>query len=307
MRLEFTILWFENQLRELESQIGELKDHIQSAGFIPKIELRPDASDLEELSRQQENFHEFDLVVVDWDLDGDQKGDEVAYRVRKKFGFTNILFYSGKRPGDLRDMVKEKAIDGVYCIHRRELIQRLTELIDDIVSGLSRLDAMRGLAMSTVSQCDGDLKRLITSVFASSEPELQKEIIRLLDELVGDSREKGKEKYDKCKSLEDRLSCFSVTSFHLWKLALHLTKGNGLVADRRKTLGRYNDEVLGTRNALGHAVEKRTEDGWAIEISRGDPLTKADFPKLRGFFASHRENLTSINEALIVDRGEEAE
>jgi len=266
--------------------------------------MRPDATDLEQLSRRQENFHEFDLVVVDWDLDGEEKGDEVARRVRRRFGFTNIVFYSGKKPDELRDKVKEKAIDGVYCVHRRDLIQRLTELIDDIVAGLSRLDAMRGLAISTVSQCDGRLKDLIRSIFDSADGERKKVILDSLDEMVGESQSKGKERYGKCESLEDRLSSFSVTSFHLWKLALYLTKGNKLIVDQREILKRYDPEVLTTRNALGHAVERMTDDGWEIDLPGGNRVTRADFPALRGHFVSHRDNIAYLSDVFVANRAE---
>jgi hypothetical protein len=307
VRLEFTILWFENQLRDLANQIGELEVHIRKAGFIPNIKIERDASRLEEFSRRQEHFHEFDLVVVDWDLDGKEKGDEVARRVRRHFGFTDILFYSGKKPDELRVMVMKKAIDGVYCVHRRNLIDRLTELVDDIVVGLSRLEAMRGLAMSVVGQCDEELKFLIGAISSSKDPEVQEAVTKLLDELVQDSYKRGTDGYANCKTLDERLTSFSVTSFHLWKLALQLTRGNGFVKAQREKLKKYDTEVIKQRNALGHAIEKETENGWEVEGTLGDPITRDDFPRLREHFASHLENIRAIRVALTVDRVGEAE
>ena len=37
MRLDFKILWFEDQFRELRSQLEEITDHIQEAGFQAEI------------------------------------------------------------------------------------------------------------------------------------------------------------------------------------------------------------------------------------------------------------------------------
>lgn len=304
MRLEFTILWFENQFRELESQVDELARHIAENGFVPKFESRSDSAGVDELGRRQENFHEFDLVVVDWDLDGEEKGDVVAQRIRAHFPFTPIVFYSGKRPNDLRDMVREKAIDGVYCVFRLNVVQRLKELIDDIVAGLSRLDAMRGLAVSTVSRCDQELRCLVSHIHATSDTQQQKMILQELDGLVEDSSARGKQKYNECKDFEDRLNTLSVTSFHLWKLALSVTKGNGAVANMRSILKRYSDEVIQIRNTLGHATELRMDSSWKIKLLGDNEMRREDFPRLRREFATHLANIVELRSALVADGGE---
>ncbi|WP_440409443.1 hypothetical protein [Neorhizobium petrolearium] len=296
--MDFAILWFENQLRDLVGQIGELEHHISEAGFIPKIVYQPDSKELAKLSARQENFHEFDLVVVDWDLDGDDKGDEVARQVRRRFGFTDIIFYSGKKPDDLRDMVKQKAIDGVYCIHRRDLIEKMIQRVDYVVAGMSRLAAMRGLSMGVVGQCDMELKSLVAEAYELVDRSVREKAISELDELVSSGQKKQMLAYEACGDLSARLDSRAISSFHLWKLAMMLIKGNPRFTKERKLLAEYDMEVLKPRNALGHAIEIEREGQWEIQIRDAGPMTSADFPKLRKAFASHISNIKAIRALL---------
>lgn len=307
MRLEFRVLWFENQPQDVRTQIEEIEDYVREVGFIPQIEMQVDASNVEEYARRQQLYDEVDLVVVDYDLGNpDENGDHVAQMVRRGFGFTDIVFYSGHQTVNLRNLVKERGIDGVYCMARPQLAERLTEHIAQVVRRLSRLEAMRGLAMGTVGKVDDELRLLLAAAHSIASPEEQSKMNGTLDQMVADGAKLQGERYAKCESFDDRLASRAVTSFHLQKLALAVLKGNQACAEQRKVLCRYDSEVLGPRNTLGHATEVRGERGWEV-TSHGNPaITTDDFPGLRQNLATHLTNVLAIRPIIEGERSKEA-
>ncbi|MBI1179839.1 MAG: hypothetical protein GC201_04725 [Alphaproteobacteria bacterium] len=306
MRLQFRVLWFENQPQDVRTQIEEIEEYVREVGFIPQIEMQVDASNLNEYARQQQLYNEVDLVVVDFDLGNpDENGDHVAQMVRRGFGFTDIIFYSGHKTVDLRNLVKERGIDGVYCMERPQLFERLALHIDQVVRRLSRLEAMRGLAMGTVGKIDDELRLLIAAEYGACTAAQQSQIVATLDDLVASGARVQAEGYAKCEDLAARLESRAVTSFHLQKLALAITKGNQACGDERKLLGKYDNEVLQPRNTLGHAIETKGDKGWEVTSAGKPPITSVDFRKLRQDLARHLANILSLRPILQGQRGKE--
>ena len=46
MRLEFRVLWFENQPDDVRTQREEIEEHLREVGFVPEITMEPDAGNL---------------------------------------------------------------------------------------------------------------------------------------------------------------------------------------------------------------------------------------------------------------------
>lgn len=95
MAQAFRVLWFEDQLREIKNQRIELVEQAhEEHGIELEFEDCPAASDdvLEEVKRRQLHYHDFDFVVLDYDLGGEVKGDVVAARLRGDFGFVPMVF-----------------------------------------------------------------------------------------------------------------------------------------------------------------------------------------------------------------------
>jgi len=292
-------LWFENQPQDVRTQVEEIEDCVKDAGFIPRIQMEVDTTNLDALGKQQQVFDEFDLVVVDFDLGKDNmSGDDVALTVRRSFGFTDIIFYSGQKTVDLRKLVNERQIDGVYCIERQRLAERLAVHIEQSVKRMSRLEAMRGLTMGTVGKCDDEIREFLRAKFKSCIEGKQAEMSALVDELVNDAARLQTERYQKCETFEEKLASRAVTSFHLQKLALAVLKGDEGGAELRKVLTRYDAEVLKPRNTLGHAVEIRGERGWEVSSHGEDPISSKDFPKLRLDMGTHVENIFRLRPLL---------
>jgi hypothetical protein len=303
MRLEFRVLWFENQMGDVRAGITAMERELTKHGLKLIVDEEATASRLDVLARQQEMFHDYDLVVVDYDLGkGQPKGDEVARLVRKSFGFTDIIFYSGTPTDVLRDKVKQQAIDGVYCSGRTELRGKLIEHVGFVVERLSRLEAMRGLAVVSGGRGDDHMREIIRCAHALMDEAGQAALLAAIDNQVSGFANSSAKSYAKLIDLEARLTSRSVTSRILFQavndsvtkiLRTHPHCEPELVIFRN-----YLKKVIEPRNNLGHNVEVREENGWVVRSKGGQEINKTAMVEFRKDLASHLENLIGLIEKL---------
>ena len=297
MNLEFGILWIEDSFSPEEE--ASLKRRVANAGFIARVDTLENGHGLQQLADDHSRYHCIDLILLDFKLK-DAKGNELAPQVRQLFPSTTILFYSGSyQENQLRQMIADKQVEGVYCSSRERFIDRAASLIDQTASALDRLSGMRGLAMRVVAECDTIMKRAVLAMSNRHEQcavkvsELDAEVFAFFDQL--------KNAYEKSTAgdLHQRLETRAIDSAKLHKHFRRLTEvvtangqAFGLSEEQmeqlralRKSSAQYVANVLGKRNVLGHAIEVRGPNGWVLQGS-GD-ITVRDFPAIRGLFASH--------------------
>lgn len=297
MNLDLGILWIEDSFSPEEEQA--LTRRVQDAGFLARIETIPNGTGIDDLSRKHQLYHVYDLILLDYRL-RDEKGDELAPRVRELFPSTTILFYSGSaEEQELRSLIASKAVEGVYCCSRGRFTERAGELIDQTARSLDRLSGMRGLAMRVVAECD-DLMKVAMLSMCARDPNcagkiesLDSDVLKFLDE--------AKQAYEesKAKDLRARIETRAVDSMKLFKHFRRLTQVaaaspatfglNDADADRlrelRKSSAQYDQKVLHKRNLLGHVVEVEGDAGWILQGS--GEITVNDFADIRRVFAEH--------------------
>jgi CheY-like chemotaxis protein len=299
MNLDLGILWIEDFFEEQEKQ--NLVRRVQGAGFQANIVNIPNGIGIEALARNHQLFHDFDLILLDYKLK-DEKGDDLAPRVRSLFPSTTILFYSGSATeAELRRLIAEKDVEGVYCSERGRFIDRAGSLIDQTARSLDRLPGMRGLAMRVVSECDELMREAMLSMCARDArcverlTDLDNDVIQFLD------RQKESYEASRAGGLESRLGTRAVDSAKLFSHFRRLTSiaandpcAFGMSAadvdklrELRRASAQYSESVLGKRNILGHVSEEKDQGGWVIRGSNEIRVT--DFPELRRVFAMHIE------------------
>lgn len=312
MNLEFGILWIEDSYSDAEEE--SLKQAAAAAGFEAKITTSKDGANLEALGEQQRLYHPFDLVLLDLNLADGAKGDELASEARARFRSTPILFYSGSVADDaeLRRMMAAQNVEGVFCSHRRNFVNRAGEVIADLALSLNRLSGMRGLAMGVVAETDILCRDV---VLALANRGLAEKIIGELDCTVVGAANKLKVDFPQLEGLEARLKHRAVDSMKLFNSFRDLLKvairevpagddKDQLSAMRGETKG-FRDQVLNVRNVLGHAKEAKTKEGWVILDENGDVfLTVQDFPTHRRRFLAQLKAIREIHRILVVEKAQ---
>lgn len=297
MKLDIGILWIEDSFSADEE--ASLRRRVEEAGFIARIDTIPNGDGIEERARKHQLYHVYDIILLDYRLQN-EKGDDLAPKVRQLFPATSILFYSGSEDEPtLRQLIAANAVEGVFCSARQggRFIERAGSLIDQTARSLDRLSGMRGLAMKVVAECDDHMKRAVLSMNARDEKcavklaDLDKDVCKDLDDV--------KDTYQAAGDLDERIKTRAVDSMKLFKHFRRLTRvvaGSpqtfGLSAEAvdelrelRNVTSQYDNSVLTKRNVLGHAVEFQGAAGW--ELRESDEIAIGDFPEIRQAFAAH--------------------
>lgn len=309
MNLDFGILWIEDSFSKEEEE--NLKRRVREAGFIARIETIPNSKGIDKLARAHSLYHHYDIILLDYRLE-DENGDVIAPTIRELFPSTTILFYSGSVEEDeLRRMMAEKKVEGVYCSARRRFIERTGSLIEQTARSLDRLSGMRGLAMRVVAECD-DIMKAALIYMSSRDPDGQKSLGKL-DSEVFEFINGTKDTYEAALSegIEGRLNTRAVDSAKLFDHFRRLTKvatGSpnefGLSAaqverlrELRNSTTNYTKDVLQRRNILGHVIEVKGSDGWVLTGSK--EISVSDFPDIRRLFSVNIDALREMNEILV--------
>ena len=300
MNLTFGICWIEDQASEVE--IAAVESAVQINGFEPEIRRVETEEEIRDFSRQQEQYQDFDLILLDLKLGHDLKGDEIAPHIRQSFRSTPILFYSAEPEDRLRRLMAHKGVEGVYCAHRTNLSERVRELVTDLSPALNRLSGMRGLAAGVVADCDQEFRTILRH-WAAKGTVAEADLVTSLKERVHKSKDRTLKHVDEAEDLGTMLDSHAVTSAVLVQEVLGRLRNFPMpdeILVKRRSLRQYPDKVLKRRNTLAHGVEKRTPDG--LRIYRDDskpPLTVQDFQTYRSEFLTHLGNVRELRELLI--------
>lgn len=311
MNLDFGILWIEDSFSIEEED--NLKRRVREAGFIARIRTIPNSQGIDDLARAHSLYHDYDIILLDYRLEDAENGADIAPRIRELFPSTTILFYSGSLDeSQLRRLMADNVVEGVYCSARKRFIERTGSLIDQTARSLDRLSGMRGLAMRVVAECDAIMRESVLAISQrdpngpNSLNSLDKDVLEHINGMISNyeaSRSEG---------LQGRLDTRAVDSAKLFSHFRRLTKVvtsnagifglNGDEVDRLRELrahsAQYTKDVLLKRNMLGHVIEVQDESGWVLTGS--SDISVSDFPDIRRSFAAHIDALRGINTILTV-------
>lgn len=300
MKLDYSILWFEDKPDWLEPVQGILEIEMEDLGFRLFVDNQANGNNLAELVSNPK----FDLILMDFDLQKtrgeDMNGDELIRQIRHDHGvLTEVVFYSVNKMDVLRDALhKSGTSDGVYYFSRdKDIAPNIQKIINTTIKKVMDTNNMRGLAMASVANCD----RHVIDAIATRWGQLQgasKSAIRdkALEKLTSMQSSLSEELVAMQASLSEDVGKMQteedvrkILSSHGYPSQSRFNVLNSVIRSKRKCpeVGPQRDvaqgysDLLVHRNRLGHAraIER---DGKVVfegheNISYGD----AEFGKLR--------------------------
>ncbi|TKR54331.1 hypothetical protein D7I39_16755 [Allopusillimonas ginsengisoli] len=304
MRLDFTILWIDDQPKHVKSFSEGLGNHLRQLGF----ELNVISAQSLEMVDAGIGNHVYDdtidLVLVDYDLGMGAGGEEALVTIRKRFPFKEVVFYSATDAEKLRSIAFGAKVDGVYFSTRLSLVSDTTQVVSKLLNKVLDLDHMRGIVMSASSDIDYLVESSLNAVYdrlgEEEKPSFRSSIIEQLQgklsKWAGELEEAaGKDSLVRIMKLRhlftahDRLEC----------LARQLA---GWAADHSSYLDKvhvYKDDVVPRRNKLAHAMLRRKDGGPPELIGLKESWSTEHMTELRCGLIEHRENFQTI--AVLVD------
>jgi CheY-like chemotaxis protein len=273
MRLKYKILWFENDDGTFTSfSFDEIRAHLGDRGFEGDILHMKGEEPPDEIITQAQKS---DLIVMDFALEGPEQGDELIDRIRSLDINTEVVFYSAAGVSTLRDRVREKELDGVYCRGRADITTDVIPIIDSTIRKVLDLENSRGLVMAELGELDLLMNDIIISVHEAT------------DEKKAFIRKKMKEKLDsQVKGFAQKLEGFDSLPIHeivetFLDSAKRLTSMVSIsknlgVNGYRDRLNGYKETVFFPRNCLAHGIAEEIAEGGYVFRHDGKEFTFND-------------------------------
>ncbi len=289
MKINYEILWFEDQPSHLKPDLESIKHFLKDAGFRLSMEMRNSVTreDIRRIATKIGRYNKFDLIVFDFDM-GEESidGSEVAAILRSEV-FTDMVFYSGKPVGDLRKILYEKKIDGVFLVDRLKLADELQPILEDCIRKICDVNSMRGVVMDEVSRFDRLLREKCKVLLEQGSEEFRSKVRADIHRRVrvrGEQLVKRAAEIDcPIKALNDhRISDFNLVRQRLLALVSDSETSQALLAD---------DSLLATmqglRNRLAHVEGRHLEDGKMVLTDNEEETF--DFERFREIRIALRE------------------
>lgn len=306
MKLEYNILWIDNELQEYidRGEIKYIEDTLIEKGFEPNIEKVFNEADLDEFIHK----HDYDLIISDFNLEN-TTGDLVIQdiRINKRLD-TEILFYTAR--GDYKnnpEVIERLAFIErlTFWAYREGLIEKIEKIINLTLKKLLELNATRGLITAATSNLDIEIEEIYYTLIdklvnGDVQPKIEK-IFRT------DYKEIKKNLLKKCKAQRDSHTAdyrtyFSQSdAFRKWDLLkelISLSVPDGFDLDLFK---KYYEEVIDIRNKFAHAKAVEVEGRLVLKghIEGKDfEFTEDSCIKIRQNLINHKRNIEALKQAI---------
>lgn len=152
MRINYNILWFEDNRTSYNTKKTSVEEIIKEFGFnFTEPQNEVDGSNIDAIE-----YNKFDLIIADMNLSDGITSMELMNRIRGKEIFTEVLFYSSNGEDAVRNELAKYRIDGAYCSDRNneDFEYKAKEVIQTLIKKTQDLTNMRGLVMAETSELD---------------------------------------------------------------------------------------------------------------------------------------------------------
>lgn len=300
MKLCYRVLWFDDQEQAIKPFIERVQGMIARLGFEPTIELRVITADVVEPLKDLPPQADVDLVLMDWKLGGQHDGAELARKLRATFKDTDFVFYSSEPATNLRKLIFEKDIDGVFCVTRQHLSERANGIIQGQLRRILDLNHMRGIVMAVTSDLDQGMVSCLELVQEILHPgdgagafanDVATKVAATLRKKADDVEALGKK--GRLPKLLREPSFGS--ALRLQVLQEQVAKLADRVAEPHliEQLGKYHEDVITPRNDFAHR-KAEVKDGKLHLEGRDQPLDHDAMKALRLRLLAHSDNLIGL-------------
>lgn len=279
MSLNYKIYWIDDDEDLPESLHEGLKIEFDGV-FNFDVDIENDGENLEKKMASEP----IDLLILDWNINGDRNGLELIDNLRSSGELTEIIFYS--QDDTVKDQCKE--IMGVHTCVKGEAGEKIKSVINRFHERTKNVAIMRGMIISEAIDLENKLTDIITALFGAKSDLFRD---RILNKPILDFGKKHgfvngllRDKIDELKKAEppDKDKILRITEF-------------------KDVFNKMMKEVVNQRNILAHS-KKTFKDGVLVlaSINNDPPIHFTDDWKneIRANIKKHLTNLVAIKEVL---------
>jgi len=305
MRLDFNVLWVDDQPKAIQAQITSIAGYMKDQGFQFTPTLCHSMAELEAKLTEDVFVDEVDMVLVDWDLGAEAKGQDAIERIREKIQYKDVVFYSAQTaPNVLRDLVRENDLEGIYCCTRPNLVDEVEGVFDSLIKKVLDLDHTRGIVMGATSDVDHMVNECLGTIHASLDADGKKQLIATALAAVDKKLKELTKLGEKLKTENDLASFYKAhmlfTSMERLKLLKGALKQGGSHENpgAHASVVKYMEEVVPERNDLGHVVLVPEGKPTLVVNAEGKQVSLDDMRTLRCVILEVRTEFRSLLDTL---------
>lgn len=258
MRLVFSVLWFDDDDEYFDSlDLESLENEISSWGFLPEITTVTTPEDF----INQSPFTQYDLIVVDRNLEGYKDGQEFIAGIRQNAIYTEIIFYTAGNTSDLWEAIRTKELEGIFVSSRNNVLSKIEAVGRQSVRKILDLENVRGIVMAEVGELDILLDEIITLGIENLSEEERIPLFRKFHENAVNQSKNYADALDAFIKQPDVFGMLALCdSDKRWQNFNRLRKVHAKLKGKKK-LGDYVQDVLHPRNFLAHGKPESHENG----------------------------------------------
>ncbi len=307
MKLIYKILWIEDQMNSIRGKKRVISNYIKDEkGF--ELEIN------EILTFEQfketvgfESLKDYDLVLVDLNLDDDESGDgnKIIEEIRNNDIYTEIIFYSSHY-AHLIDLLKENRTEGIFTSERNQIDTKAKKIIDVTLHKIQDVNNLRGLIMAEVAELD-ILKEEIIKLASQkiNQKELEKYTLEKIKSSGNSNKNKAQRHLDDIENITFDLLFEKIGFIDSNKKAI--TIGEALEklgitepVNKETFTQPYIDNILTKRNLFAHVKECDGEDadGNYCKVIGGIPFTEQKCIDIRKEIKEYKKLLETIKDSI---------
>ncbi len=303
MKLEYNILWIDNDIQEYidNGEVANLNSYLEELGFEPNIVTVKDEADLDQFIYN----HKYDLIISDFNLNA-TTGDKIIEKIRDEKGFsTEILFYTAK--SNFRDDpdVKERLafMDRItFHSNRDTFLDKVEKLIRLTLDKLLELNATRGLITAATSDLDVEIEEIVMQLILHhkiSDDELKQIVTDKAHTPLQKRLESFWDKYNDFQSYFPKID--AVKKWEIFRDLLKPLKAKDGIKSFLVSNKTYQTQVIDIRNKFAHA--KAIEDNGTLKLKgqiEGEDFefTEDSCVEIRRNLINHKRNIETLKNIL---------
>ncbi len=250
MRLDFNILWIDDDADSVETQAELLNDFLNAQGFVLKKFWAEDKETLNKILTQTKDF---DFIFVDNRFNDEKLGLNFIEELRNNKIYADILFFSGTGSvASLKEEAVARAVQSIYIYTKSDINSDhslFKNIIQYRINKEMDINSLRGIAMSEIAIFDQEILDILKI------NNMKNDILLKIKEQKSDHCKLCLSADDEIWKLVDSEKGTMIFNSNSRKDVLHskLLKGNNLyIKEYEEIKDNYCNELLAIRNKLAH-------------------------------------------------------
>lgn len=303
MRMDFNILWVEDQQDRVQSFRERLERLVRGEGFRLQVKFVKSVDEAVASLGDDIYTDHVDLILMDYDLGAGKKGDEGLVEVRHLIPYRDVIFYSSKAD-ELLKMVLERGVEGVFCSTRDDLPDRCFGVFESLIKKVVDIDHSRGIVMGTTSDIDHFVMDALVASFDRCDEDGKAAALAQVKKDLEKMRARFETAADDIASVMHLSDLFDHHAFYTSVDRLELlrkvlkTGAPDVHQTNDAALIDYIQKALPRRNDLAHVRVQVNGFSRKLVNRKNIELTAADMKALRLQLLQHHENIEGLYAAL---------